>query len=93
LTNYTGLDLPSEPSRILIDCHAKDALAFNAIVDLAEGKNKVMAVTSGHDHGESWCARSYNSSGISLWYVRIIHSVFMHVSNADPRFSFDGHSG
>lgn len=52
LANYTGLDLPT----------------FNAIVDLAEGKNKVMAVTSGHDHGESWCARSTNSSGITLCF-------------------------
>lgn len=49
---YTGLDLPT----------------FQAIVELSQGKNKVLAVTSGHDHGESWCARSHQSSGISLCF-------------------------
>ncbi|KZO91967.1 Metallo-dependent phosphatase [Calocera viscosa TUFC12733] len=49
---YTGLDLPS----------------FNAILNLAEGQDKVLAITSGHDHGESWCARSSNSSGIPLCF-------------------------
>ncbi|EJT98082.1 Metallo-dependent phosphatase [Dacryopinax primogenitus] len=49
---YTGLDLP----------------AFQAIIGLAEGKNEVLAVTSGHDHGDSWCARSYNASGLALCF-------------------------
>ncbi|CAD6563925.1 MAG: hypothetical protein TREMPRED_002378 [Tremellales sp. Tagirdzhanova-0007] len=52
LANYTGLDLPT----------------FNEIVQLAQGKNKVMAITSGHDHGDSWCGRSYNSSGLALCF-------------------------
>jgi hypothetical protein len=43
------------------------ATAFQEIVALSQGTNKVLAVTSGHDHGESWCARSKDSSGISLW--------------------------
>ncbi|KZT50667.1 Metallo-dependent phosphatase [Calocera cornea HHB12733] len=49
---YTGLDVPS----------------FQAILALSEGKNKVLAVTSGHDHGDSWCARSFNSSGLTLCF-------------------------
>ncbi|ORX35176.1 Metallo-dependent phosphatase-like protein [Kockovaella imperatae] len=50
---YTGLDLPT----------------FDAINDcLNEGQNKVMAITSGHDHGESWCARTRTSSGITLCF-------------------------
>ncbi|GFZ45087.1 hypothetical protein JCM24511_02813 [Saitozyma sp. JCM 24511] len=49
---YTGLDLPT----------------FQEIVALSQGTNKVLAVTSGHDHGESWCARSKDSSGISLCF-------------------------
>ncbi|KAH8832667.1 Metallo-dependent phosphatase-like protein [Flagelloscypha sp. PMI_526] len=51
---YTGLDLPF----------------FQALTRLNGGlkRGKVLAMTSGHDHGESWCARSTNSSGIPLCF-------------------------
>ncbi|KAJ7204299.1 Metallo-dependent phosphatase-like protein [Mycena rebaudengoi] len=51
-SNYTGLDLPF----------------WNALVGLAGNNGNVLAVTSGHDHGESWCARSTNSSGIPICF-------------------------
>ncbi|KAF7291247.1 Metallo-dependent phosphatase-like protein [Mycena indigotica] len=44
---YTGLDLPF----------------WNEIIALSnQPAGNVLAVTSGHDHGESWCARSLNIS-------------------------------
>ncbi|KAJ6623711.1 Metallo-dependent phosphatase-like protein [Mycena sp. CBHHK59/15] len=49
---YTGLDL----------------LFWDEIVALNGGKGNVLAVTSGHDHGESWCARSKDSSGIPICF-------------------------
>ncbi|KAJ7339733.1 Metallo-dependent phosphatase-like protein [Mycena albidolilacea] len=49
---YTGLDLPF----------------WDQIVALDGGKGKVLAITSGHDHGESWCARSKESSGIPICF-------------------------
>ncbi|KAJ6482223.1 Metallo-dependent phosphatase-like protein [Mycena vitilis] len=49
---YTGLDLPF----------------WNALVEMDSGRGRVLAVTSGHDHGESWCARSTNSSGIPICF-------------------------
>ncbi|KAJ7048501.1 Metallo-dependent phosphatase-like protein [Mycena amicta] len=51
---YTGLDLPF----------------WNTLVTLNGGPNggNVLAVTSGHDHGESWCARSTISSGIPICF-------------------------
>jgi pyruvoyl-dependent arginine decarboxylase (PvlArgDC) len=32
------------------------------------GHGTVLAVTSGHDHGESWCARATASSGIPICF-------------------------
>lgn len=32
------------------------------------GRGTVLAVTSGHDHGESWCARATASSGIPICF-------------------------
>ncbi|KAJ7469854.1 Metallo-dependent phosphatase-like protein [Mycena galericulata] len=51
---YTGLDLPF----------------WNEIIALNGGKDggNVLAITSGHDHGESWCARSTDSSGIPICF-------------------------
>ncbi|RSH92537.1 Alternative oxidase, mitochondrial precursor [Saitozyma podzolica] len=49
---YTGLNLPT----------------FQQIVALSQGQNKVLAAMSGHNRGESWCARSKVSSGISLCF-------------------------
>ncbi|KAJ7749638.1 Metallo-dependent phosphatase-like protein [Mycena metata] len=49
---YTGLDLPF----------------WNALVALDAGRGTVLAVTSGHDHGESWCARATASSGIPICF-------------------------
>ncbi|KAJ7141700.1 Metallo-dependent phosphatase-like protein [Mycena crocata] len=49
---YTGRDLPF----------------WNEIVALDGGKGRVLAITSGHDHGESWCARSTDSSGIPICF-------------------------
>ncbi|KAF7340592.1 Metallo-dependent phosphatase-like protein [Mycena sanguinolenta] len=51
---YTGLDLPF----------------WDAIIDLNGGPDKgnVLAITSGHDHGESWCARSTDSAGIPICF-------------------------
>ncbi|CAK5284827.1 unnamed protein product [Mycena citricolor] len=52
---YTGLDLPF----------------WNAVVSHLNGGpygGNVLAVTSGHDHGESWCARSTDSSGIPICF-------------------------
>ncbi|KAJ7762955.1 Metallo-dependent phosphatase-like protein [Mycena metata] len=49
---YNGLDLPF----------------WNEIVALNGGKGNVLAVTSGHDHGSSWCARSEDSSGIPICF-------------------------
>ncbi|KAJ7893257.1 Metallo-dependent phosphatase-like protein [Mycena leptocephala] len=49
---YTGLDLPF----------------WDEIIALDGGKGNVLAITSGHDHGESWCARSKDSSGISICF-------------------------
>ncbi|KAJ7601880.1 Metallo-dependent phosphatase-like protein [Mycena polygramma] len=49
---YTGLDLPF----------------WNALVEMDGGRGRVLAVTSGHDHGESGCARSTNSSGIPICF-------------------------
>ena len=43
--------------------------AFDAISQyLNEDNQKVMAITSGHDHGESWCARTRTSDGITLCF-------------------------
>ncbi|KAJ7280918.1 Metallo-dependent phosphatase-like protein [Mycena rebaudengoi] len=47
---YTGLDLPF----------------WDALVELDGGHGTVLAVTSGHDHGESWCARAPRSAGIAI---------------------------
>ncbi|KAJ7727160.1 hypothetical protein B0H14DRAFT_3619684 [Mycena olivaceomarginata] len=49
---YTGRDLPF----------------WNALVDMDGGHGTVLAVTSGHDHGESWCARATASSGIPICF-------------------------
>ncbi|KAF7323948.1 Metallo-dependent phosphatase-like protein [Mycena kentingensis (nom. inval.)] len=51
---YTGRDLPF----------------WNALIALNGGSSggNVLAVTSGHDHGESWCARSNTSSGIPICF-------------------------
>ncbi|KIY73264.1 Metallo-dependent phosphatase [Cylindrobasidium torrendii FP15055 ss-10] len=49
---YTELDLPF----------------FDALVRIDGGKGKMLAMVSGHDHGESWCARSKDSSGIPLCF-------------------------
>ncbi|KAF8175704.1 Metallo-dependent phosphatase-like protein [Mycena galopus ATCC 62051] len=49
---YTGLDLPF----------------WDALVEMDGGQGKVLAVTSGHDHGESWCARATASSGIPICF-------------------------
>ncbi|KAF7969108.1 hypothetical protein HWV62_20438 [Athelia sp. TMB] len=49
---YTGLDLPF----------------FKALISLNQNRGNVLAVTSGHDHGDSWCGRSENSSFISLCF-------------------------
>ncbi|KAJ7235623.1 hypothetical protein B0H12DRAFT_1141361 [Mycena haematopus] len=49
---YTGLDLPF----------------WNALVEMDGGHGTVLAVTSGHDHGESWCARATASSGIPICF-------------------------
>ncbi|KAK7055838.1 Metallo-dependent phosphatase-like protein [Favolaschia claudopus] len=49
---YTGLDLPF----------------WNALVEMDAGHGTVLAVTSGHDHGESWCARATASSGIPICF-------------------------
>ncbi|KAF7369531.1 Metallo-dependent phosphatase-like protein [Mycena venus] len=49
---YTGLDLPF----------------WDQIIALDGGKGNVLAITSGHDHGESWCARSKDSSGIPICF-------------------------
>ncbi|KAJ7635246.1 Metallo-dependent phosphatase-like protein [Roridomyces roridus] len=49
---YTGLDVPF----------------WNALVDLDGGHGTVLAVTSGHDHGESWCARAKASSGVPICF-------------------------
>ncbi|KAJ7618761.1 Metallo-dependent phosphatase [Roridomyces roridus] len=52
--DYTGLDLPF----------------WNEIIALNGGSDggNVLAITSGHDHGESWCARSTDSSGIPICF-------------------------
>ncbi|KAF8143723.1 Metallo-dependent phosphatase-like protein [Mycena galopus ATCC 62051] len=52
---YTGLDLPF----------------WDAIIALNGGAEKggnVLAVTSGHDHGDSWCGRSTDSAGIPICF-------------------------
>ncbi|ORY25933.1 Metallo-dependent phosphatase-like protein [Naematelia encephala] len=49
---YTGLDNPT----------------FQQILKLSGSNNNVLAITSGHDHGESWCARSKASNGITLCF-------------------------
>ncbi|KAK7017399.1 Metallo-dependent phosphatase-like protein [Favolaschia claudopus] len=49
---YTGLDLPF----------------WNALIEMDAGHGTVLAVTSGHDHGESWCARATASSGIPICF-------------------------
>ncbi|KAJ6522405.1 Metallo-dependent phosphatase-like protein [Mycena capillaripes] len=49
---YTGRDLPF----------------WNALVELDGARGTVLAVTSGHDHGESWCARATASSGIPICF-------------------------
>ncbi|KAK7008215.1 Metallo-dependent phosphatase-like protein [Favolaschia claudopus] len=49
---YTGLDLPF----------------WNALIEIDAGHGTVLAVTSGHDHGESWCARATASSGIPICF-------------------------
>ncbi|KAJ7491353.1 Metallo-dependent phosphatase-like protein [Mycena galericulata] len=49
---YTGLDLPF----------------WNALVEMDAEDGTVLAVTSGHDHGESWCARATASSGIPICF-------------------------
>ncbi|KAJ7098550.1 Metallo-dependent phosphatase-like protein [Mycena belliarum] len=49
---YTGLDLPF----------------WNALVEMDGGRGRVLAVTSGHDHGESWCARATASSGVPICF-------------------------
>ncbi|KAJ7162799.1 Metallo-dependent phosphatase-like protein [Mycena crocata] len=51
---YTGLDLPF----------------WNALIDMdgGPGHGRVLAVTSGHDHGESWCARARPSAGIPICF-------------------------
>jgi hypothetical protein len=41
---------------------------WDEIIALDGGKGNVLAITSGHDHGESWCARSKDSSGISICF-------------------------
>lgn len=41
---------------------------WDEIIALNGGKGNVLAVTSGHDHGESWCARSKDSSGIPICF-------------------------
>ncbi|KAJ7025799.1 hypothetical protein C8F04DRAFT_1268785 [Mycena alexandri] len=57
---YNGLDLSlMTPSHMPV---------WNEIVALNGGKGNVLAVTSGHDHGESWCARSKDSSGIPICF-------------------------
>ncbi|KAK7045261.1 Metallo-dependent phosphatase-like protein [Favolaschia claudopus] len=53
---YTGLDLPFWNEIIALDRSSN-----------ATGGN-VLAITSGHDHGESWCARSKESSGIPICF-------------------------
>lgn len=35
--------------------------------NISGNDGKVLAVTSGHDHGESWCAKSDASNGITYW--------------------------
>ncbi|KAJ6541191.1 Metallo-dependent phosphatase-like protein [Mycena vulgaris] len=49
---YTGRDLPF----------------WDALVALDAPRGTVLAVTSGHDHGESWCARARASSGIPICF-------------------------
>ncbi|KAF7289871.1 Alpha-aminoadipate reductase Lys1p [Mycena indigotica] len=51
---YTGLDLPF----------------WRALISLNGGPygGRVLGMTSGHDHGESWCARSTTSSGIPICF-------------------------
>ncbi|KAJ7698347.1 Metallo-dependent phosphatase-like protein [Mycena rosella] len=49
---YTGLDLPF----------------WDALVALDGGRGTVLAVTSGHDHGESWCARARASAGLPICF-------------------------
>lgn len=41
---------------------------WDEIIALNGGKGNVLAVTSGHDHGESWCARARASSGIPICF-------------------------
>ncbi|KAJ7156198.1 Metallo-dependent phosphatase [Mycena filopes] len=40
---------------------------WNALVDL-DRAGTVLAVTSGHDHGESWCARATASAGVPICF-------------------------
>lgn len=77
---YTGLDEPGE----LMTLHCLLA-AFKAIVELAQGKNKVLAITSGHDHGNSYCAKSPATQGLNLWYV--IRFRWSRKSCADSKLS------
>lgn len=76
---YTGLDLPCmhlfssllpffSPEPISHDNSDSMIVVWDQIVALDGGKGNVLAVTSGHDHGESWCARSKDSSGIPICF-------------------------
>jgi hypothetical protein len=66
---YTGLDESGEHRQyrnVLIS-------AYEAIADLSEGRNKVLAVTSGHDHGNSYCAKSRATKDMNLWCASPFH--------------------
>jgi len=43
-----------------------DKPTFDALVE-AVGAGNILAVTSGHDHGNNWCARATVSASVTLW--------------------------
>ncbi|KAH7107899.1 Metallo-dependent phosphatase-like protein [Auriculariales sp. MPI-PUGE-AT-0066] len=44
-----------------------DKRTFDALVT-AVGASNILAITSGHDHGNNWCARATASSGVTLCF-------------------------
>ena len=49
-----------------------DKAAFDALVEVSGKDNRVVAITSGHHHGENWCGRSDASDGLSIWYAPLL---------------------
>ena len=43
-------------------------IAWDAIVALSKSTSRVLSITHGHNHGETWCGRTKDSNSIPICY-------------------------